>query len=128
MEPLIDTMLTIGNSTEGISSQNFMKYVIQVLKCDLSEQDVELFLKSDPGLRDEMGYISKYDLVRIFDEPYRISRLRQQESNQYQRQKLTEAQTMAGIDSDSRNLIQMQPVRQSVGFVQKQSMGNKYNK
>ena len=28
VEPLVDTMLTMGNSTEGISPHNFMKYVI----------------------------------------------------------------------------------------------------
>lgn len=99
-----------------------------MLKCDLSEQAIELFLKSDPNLRDELGYISKHDLVRIFDEPYRISKLRQQESKQYQRQKITEAETMVGIDQDTSNLIKMQPVRQSGGFVQRQSVSNKYNK
>ena len=69
-------MLAMGNSLEGISVQNFKKYVVQSLKCDLTETSLELFIKSDEALNHDPNFIAKHDLIRLLEEPFKVARIR----------------------------------------------------
>jgi hypothetical protein len=82
-------MLAMGDNREGISVINFMKYVVQVLRCDLSEQTLELFIKSDEGLKNDLQFISKRDLTRIFQDPFTLARIRLHEDTHAERVKLS---------------------------------------
>ena len=95
LETLIDTIFIRAEGQNRISVHQFKVYIVDELKVKLQDKDLDMFVMSQPQLaRDD--FISKQQILNVFDEPFRMARLKVLEGSSRFGQQLSEAETVFG--------------------------------
>ena len=71
MELCLGPLFIKSKQQNVVTSNVFRDYVLVDLRTDISQKDIDLFLKTNPIARD--GVLAKSDLLEILYEPFRIA-------------------------------------------------------
>jgi len=112
IETVFDMMFVKSPDISSVSVELFKEFIIRDLKANLSERDIDLFIKSHPLL--SQGHeLSKIDLLNIFEEPFRVAQYKQIEKDSIMKQQKSQAEMIFGTQTpmnynsnrSNRNLI-----------------------
>jgi hypothetical protein len=59
------------NANREVHAETFKDWVLKDIKVPVSERDLGLFIKANPALCRQSGYVDKEDLVQIFGDTFR---------------------------------------------------------
>ena len=90
LESVLDPLFLKSNQPNSVKHEIFKEFFLKDMKTNLTERDLDLFMKSHPVLGAGLS-ISKADLLSILEEPFRVAQYKSVERDSFMKQQKTQA-------------------------------------
>ena len=86
LDTVLDMLFTAEkmNSSREVAIDTFREWILRDIKVPISDRDLQLFIKANPSLNRQTGYLDKQDLVQILGESFRQFQFDYIEKKRYQ--------------------------------------------